>query len=359
MRLKLTDMTIAKLPQSAEYKTYWDMLLPAFGIRVGLRSKTFIIVTTKGARIKIGRYPNISLADARSKARLLLSGTPTPIISFGDAVQSYLRAETPKMGRSHAREVERILTKTFGLLDRHSLALVTTQHIVDVLDTLKHTPGQALHVHTRIKTFFKWAKARHLITLNPIEELSPPSKPGERDRVLSDKELIAVYSAARTVGYPFGHIVRLSIHTGLRRANLAELEWAWITDDLITIPGSSMKTEVPFLLPNFVQDILTETPPGGRFVFPSEAGTPFSAFSKNKKKLDAIAGVADWNLHDCRRTFRTNLSRWQCCTSETAELLLAHQVGSKIRRIYDRYDRLPEKREAMERYTERLQTIIA
>ena len=270
------------------------MLLPAFGVRVGLRSKTFIIVTTKGARIKIGRYPNISLADARSKARLLLSGTPTPIISFSDAVQSYLRAETPKMGRSHAREVERILTKTFGLLDRHSLALVTTQRIVDVLDTLKHTPGQGAPRPHSDKDVFQMGQSQAPDHAQSDRRAIPALKTRERDRVLSDKELIAIYSAAITVGYPFGHIVRLAIHTGLRRANLAELEWAWITDDLITIPGSSMKSEVPFLLPNFVQDILAETPRGGRYVFPSEAGTPFSAFSKNKKKLDAIAEVADW-----------------------------------------------------------------
>ena len=280
-------------------------------------------------------------------------------VTFGEAVQSYLTLATMHMSQSHAREVARILTKTFQPIHKEPLHAVTTKHITDIIDALvQKTPGQALHVHNRIKTFYKWCRMRNLIAVNPIEYLSPPGKYQERDRVLSDNELIAVYSAARAFGYPYGAIVRLAIHTGLRRANLAEMEWAWITPELITIPASSMKAGQAFLLPNCIQHILDEIPRKGRYVFPSDRGTPFSAFSKTKRKFDALTKIPDVTLHDCRRTMRTNLSRWRCCSSEIAELLISHNVKTKIRRVYDHYDFLDEKREALQRYSERLRQVI-
>jgi hypothetical protein len=56
-RVRLTDITISKLPQQKAQITYWDEGLPAFGVRVGARRKTFIVVVNGGHRIKLGNYP--------------------------------------------------------------------------------------------------------------------------------------------------------------------------------------------------------------------------------------------------------------------------------------------------------------
>lgn len=64
-RLRLTDITISKLPQSKAQVTHWDEGLPAFGVRVGARRKTFIVVMNGGRRIKLGNYPVKSLKDAK------------------------------------------------------------------------------------------------------------------------------------------------------------------------------------------------------------------------------------------------------------------------------------------------------
>jgi integrase len=169
-----------------------------------------------------------------------------------------------------------------------------------------------------------------------------------------------VYAAAQELAYPFGFIVLLAIHTGLRRSNVAKLEWSWISDDVITIPAASMKDEQPFLLPNLINENLKLIPKvHPRYVFPSRAGTPFSVFSQNKKKLDARCKVENWTLHDLRRTFRSKLSEWRCCSSDIAEMLIAHQVGTKVQRIYDRWTYFPEKREALEIYERRLAQLVS
>ena len=46
-----------------------------------------------------------------------------------------------------------------------------------------------------------------MIAGSPLEDLDRPNEPVDRDRLLSDKELVAIYGAAQKVGYPFGHII--------------------------------------------------------------------------------------------------------------------------------------------------------
>src|SRR5215831_10511262 len=72
-RVRLTDITISKLPQSKAQITYWDETLPAFGVRVGARRKTFIVIMNGGRRTKLGTYPSTTLKEARLEAYRRLS----------------------------------------------------------------------------------------------------------------------------------------------------------------------------------------------------------------------------------------------------------------------------------------------
>ena len=92
-RLRLTEIVVRGLRGSDQYVTYFDTNLPGFGIRVGKRSKTFVVVRgRKRERISIGRYPNLSLADARTKARRLLANEPEPMRPSGSSASIALLA---------------------------------------------------------------------------------------------------------------------------------------------------------------------------------------------------------------------------------------------------------------------------
>ena len=68
-RTHLTDLAIRNLKPASTYTTHWDTKLPGFGIRVGLRSKTFIIMQGETRRrISVGTYPALALADARKQS---------------------------------------------------------------------------------------------------------------------------------------------------------------------------------------------------------------------------------------------------------------------------------------------------
>jgi integrase len=100
----------------------------------------------------------------------------------------------------------------------------------------------------------------------------------------------------------------------------------------------------------------------GDYVFAGQSPTqPFSGFSKAKLRLDKqiaeeSGALRPYSLHDIRRTVRTRLSELGVLPF-IAELVLAHtQQG--VAKVYDlhRYD--AEKRAALEKWEERLLSIV-
>ena len=55
-KILLTDIAIRALKPGQHRADYWDMKTPAFGIRVGQRTKMFI-VKVRNSRVAIGAYP--------------------------------------------------------------------------------------------------------------------------------------------------------------------------------------------------------------------------------------------------------------------------------------------------------------
>src|SRR5216684_2117629 len=108
--MRLTDRTIAALP-SPEHgqKLYSDDAIPGFGVRVG-KSRTFVLTLgTERRRITIGRYPIISLAQARQKAKTILAqrqlGLDKPLSPRFEAVQEeFLASREDKLRHTSYRK---------------------------------------------------------------------------------------------------------------------------------------------------------------------------------------------------------------------------------------------------------------
>jgi integrase len=371
-RVRLTDVTISKLPQQKAQITYWDEGLPAFGVRVGARRKTFIVVVNGGHRIKLGNYPRTTLKDARAEAYLRLGGRGTQATiadapTAGEVVADFMKIHHARSRPRTRNEQERLLTKHF--LKKHkgtALNRVTAKDILAVTDELKELPSEQLHAHRALKTMFRWAVKRKVIAISPMEGLERPSKPADRDRVLSDKEMVAVYRTAQQVGYPFGHIILIIFHTAMRRSEVGGLKRSYVTEDAITLPSELTKNGRELVLPNLINGELSVIPKAERegkvseYYFPTAAGTPFCAWGKNKIKFDKLCGIYNWTLHDIRRTVRTKLSEWSCCDDATGERILGHiSSESRVSRIYNRWKHFPQMKAALEKYEERLADLLS
>ena len=73
-RLKLTSAAVDRIkPPEFGQKEYFDVLLPSFGVRVSYSGTKswFVMTRTNGKliRVTLGRYPALSSAEARTKAR--------------------------------------------------------------------------------------------------------------------------------------------------------------------------------------------------------------------------------------------------------------------------------------------------
>ncbi len=372
--MHLTDLAIRALPHPAEgQKDYVDDLLPGLAVRVGRRTKTFMVVVAKGKqreRITLGRYPSTSLSDARSKAKVLIGEaqdgkSKPPRLTFAEAFTLLKQTHTSQKNRARtAKDTERLIEKHLvPNLSGQDLSEITTQDVAQIIDKLLETPGTAMHVYAAARLMFRWAAKRRLIDRSPIEFLPAPTKIIARDRVLSDDELRAVFRAAQD-GSTFGQIIQLLSLTGQRKSQIANLRAEFIDANAKTItwPPDLMKGNRRHTIPYgaMAAAILESLPKEGYVLRARGKETPFSGFSKAKpdfaKKLE---NLAPWVIHDLRRTFASGLQALGI-RIEVTEKLLAHTSGTLagIVGIYQRHNYAEEMRDAIGQWEAKLSTLL-
>jgi hypothetical protein len=208
-KLALTDAGVRSLaPPEKGQRDHWDATFPGFGVRVSQGgSKTFIL-NIHNSRRAIGRFPILSLSDARSEARRLLAektlGKTRPqSVSFQAALQMFLEE------KSKARR-PRTVADLKSRLNRHfpfKGSLADASH-AEVGRRLSRIPTNREHNHAlRVgSTFFNWCVKRRYLSENPMVGFERRSTKS-RKRILTDDELRQVWTAAGQIDGHFGTIV--------------------------------------------------------------------------------------------------------------------------------------------------------
>lgn len=257
--MRLTDVTLRSLPSPPKgQKTYFDDTLANFGCRVSQGGTKSFVVQLGADRqlVTIGRYPLISLADAREEAKRLLAvrtlGKHRPqSIAWDDAVELFLSICEQKNRPRTVRDYKRILKRHFPFGTR-KLSEIRPQDINHRIDRLQKTVSEQNHTIATVKIFFRWAARRHYVDRSPCEGLQTIKRPARR-RVLADWELAATCRAAITLGYPFGSIVQLCILTGQRRSEVAWLRRSYLKGDIVIFPPSLTKNNREHRFPIFAR----------------------------------------------------------------------------------------------------------
>jgi integrase len=111
-------------------------------------------------------------------------------------------------------------------------------------------------------------------------------------------------------------------------------------------------------LPKAALDIIEAQPRfvGNPFVFAGKDGHALRRNSDAKSKLDGKCGVADWRLHDLRRTARSLMSR-AGVQSEHAERVLGHAIKG-VEGIYNRHSYDAEKTDALRKLAGLIERIV-
>lgn len=359
----LTDLLLrAAKPPERGTTTLWDGTLKHFGVRISSGgAKSFIILVGSGRRQAIGRYPTITLAKAREKAKAILAertlGKHRPnSISWKKALELYLAHVKTKNRKRTYDEYDRVLRRYFPFGET-KLADITKQDISAKLARLSETASQQKHAAVNLKTFFNWAINEEYLASNPLQSFKQ-GKPRRRKRILSDDELRAVWFAADQLGGLFGSIVKLMLLTGQRRGEISALVPTYFSHNqqAVTLPGTLTKNHLEHTFPVgqmaaalLLAQIHSTGRRGSAFLFPSRTSTerPFNGWSKCKRELDKLASIAPWTLHDLRRTFRSGLGRLGV-RPDIAERLVNHVSSrTEMEETYDLWSYLPEMRTAM------------
>jgi integrase len=383
--MRLTDITVRNLPvPSSGQKVHYDDALPNFGCRLSQGgTRTFIVrLGVDRQLVTIGRYPVISLADARTEAKRLLAertlGKHRPrTMRWDDALKLYLAACAEKNRTRTVEGYRRLLNRHFRFR-RQQLSEITSDDIERKLGQIT-APAERNHALVAVKTFLAWCQKppRRYIVHNPCEGMVP-TKQKSRKRVLSDQELAAVYRAAIEGTDTFSSIVALLLLNGQRRLETASLDRSWFNtvERTITLPDWLTKNKQQHTFPyaEATEEILEHIPHRGNLLFPATRervrGKPctiYAGWAKDKKAFDKRCGVYGWTLHDLRRTFGTGLAQLGVLP-HVVERLLNHRLGSitnktegvltAVAEVYNTYAYMPEMRDAIARWENHLAFLI-
>lgn len=413
-RHKLTDRKLRSLPAAPEGKRYdiMDVEAPGLGVRVTDKGHvTFIFA---------GRFPGgrnytrreiddvSSLDQARETARAwraLIKKGVDPLaererqrteeqrkqaVTFEAVAEDWFREKlaSERNGDEVKRDFRNHFVKPLG---QRPITEITELDILTIVRAKKqNAPTMARHLLGYAKRFFSWAKEQRCygVTISPCAELSAVKIIGKkirRQRVLSDDELFALWRAVDREPYPFRQVYRILMLTAVRlneaadarkpELNFSNRVWTIPADRMKGAEGEARPHAVPLI--DDIAAVFKSSPEfrGGEFVFTCTSGKKpvwigdlvkrrlhrrmlltLRALARRRGEDPQSVELAGWVNHDIRRTVRSNLSRLKVA-EEVREAVLAHARPGVVG-VYDVYDYLDEKRDALELWAARLRSIV-
>lgn len=357
-------------------KIYRDSELTGFALRVTVSVKSFIVerkINNKSRRVKIGTYPEITVAQARSEALRLISemvlGKLDPkltlvdkevqAISLDDVFSDYCRAK--KLRPNTVRGYETSLKIAFS--DWRTLPMVDISRDMVLKrhqELSRHSERQANNHSRFLNALFNFAMVRYefndkrrVFTENPgriINESSAWNRETRRKSVIKAKDLPAWYKAVKSIGGLIPNrnelyarvAFPLFLYTGFRRSELLSLtvERIDLDDRVIKVPAELAKNHQELISPmsdqvyTLVSDWLDLSGIESGPIFPAKAGK--LGYCQNldypKKEVIKKSGVG-FMLHDLRRTF-AGIGESIGVPHVTLKKLLNHVTDSEVTEGY-------------------------
>lgn len=370
---------------------HYDDKLPGFGLYVGatgMRSYFFEYRPGRGRavskrRISIGKHgAPWTPQTARDRALELLAAVKDgrdPLVEREAAAKgpdrsrqlATVAAEWLSRDQADNRsrgEVERVMRReVLPFLGDRPIEEIRKRDIIDVVDRIADRGAKIMANRTlaHVKRLFSWAVARDIIESDPAAHVEKPGRETKRERVLDDAELVTVWRAAAQFSYPFGPAVQILVLTAARREEILRLCWSEVNLERaeVRLPAERTKVKEGRSIPlsPMAREIIAGLPQidGSGFVFTLNGRRPFANVGHAKARLDrAIAKMtgsrlADWRLHDFRRTAATGLQRLGF-RLEVIETALGHVSGSRagIVGVYQRHRFDAEVRAALNAWSE-------
>lgn len=206
-----------------------------------------------------------------------------------------------------------------------------------------------------LSTIWNAVAAFHKIT-NPWKDIRPVVRDGKRRSAFTHDQEAAVLKAARESRVPRWYEACLIARwTGLRKHDIALMEWKSVDFEKKTIKTTPIKTqgygievEIP-MVKVLYEALLSLYKPGRKFVLPEFANVyPGDPDNCSFSSVLQAAGINDnsYTFHSWRHTFRTRLSE-AGVSNDLAKRLGGWTQDATVQR-YDHADKTDEIRRALE-----------
>jgi integrase len=224
--------------------------------------------------LTLGRYPDLSLADARGEAMqqraLIQKGhdvaqekrqtkhASATAKSFRQLAQDYMDKKFPTLATNTKKQrryhIERIILPKLGSLPARS---VTTHDVVALIEPVgKKSHSVAELVLTAVSEIFKHGLGRYAVLANPCAGISLNAICGQRKPKrprlkLTEEELRTIFTKVPSLGLSNALMFKILLATCVRISELTKAEWAHIDFEKAEwfIPGANSKTGKGFTVP--------------------------------------------------------------------------------------------------------------
>lgn len=341
----------------------------------------------KQERLVIGRYPDLSLKDARQvrdeSASLVAKGispkqnkNKVTSILFSDYGERYLNEVIKKERKDPYNMILCLNNDIYPMMGSIPLDQVSIEDIRRTIWRKKEQgyDAAANQVRGLLKRMFDYAMTLGLVPFNPV--LAIPSrhihKAKPRDRYLSTNEIRTYYTTLLNsrIYRPRKLGLLLSLLTLVRKSELLKAKWEYIDFDkrIWLIPETKADSatghsrEMVVYMSDQVIEIFRElkTIAGDEpYVFVGrQSGTHIShnAFNTAQKAALALTDLPPFTVHDLRRTASTHLNE-QGFHSDAIEACLNHTMRG-VRGVYNKAKYEKERIDIMEKWSNYIFSVI-
>uniref|UniRef100_UPI0036DD5B1F tyrosine-type recombinase/integrase n=1 Tax=Photorhabdus sp. RM322S TaxID=3342825 RepID=UPI0036DD5B1F len=338
---------------------------------------------SEASRVTLGRYPDLSLSKAREirdlcrewlangqdPKRMLKLNRETSLkpATVYDALEywfsEYATENLVNAENLHAKVKKHI----YPYIGDMALKDCETRHWLECFNRIKkNAPSVAGVILQVAQQAFKFCNIRRYATYKELIELTLQDigvKVNRRKKVLSTKEIKDLLVALRNNFFSpyYENLIYLLIVFGARtvEVRLSKMDEWDLNEKIWTVPESNNKTKEKILRP--IPDTLIE-----RITHLKHQNKNSEWLLGEFKENTAVSSTGgriwqrlehteQWSLHDLRRTFSTGMSDIGI-PPHIVELLLGHTLGG-VMAIYNRSQYLPEKLDALNKWTERLDVL--
>lgn len=316
-------------------------------------------VNRRPVRLKLGRWPEVSAAQARQLATeaagLAASGRDVHKerqqrrergIVWRDLFSLYL-SQHAKTYKKTWREDQAIDRRYLQDWANRAVSSISRQDVAGLHQSVgKDAPFAANRLLSLLSKVFNWAQDEELATSNPAARIKKFRERSRNRFVLPDEMPRLLKAIKAHPDKKLADFFLLCLLLGARKSNILAMEWRHIdfSSGVWTIPDTKsgepaavvISTEAKSILLRRKSEIDQNDARSQRWVFPSHSKVGHLTEPKKAwKSIKNAANLPDLRIHDLRRT----LGSWQAAAGSSLPVIAA-SLGQTTQQATEVYARL-------------------